>query len=53
MVSPGTMPAVLPSSTMPSMALSLAVTWSSCETSPRSTASTASSTVITLVREAG
>ena len=47
------MPAVLPSSTMPSRQVSLAVTLSVRENSPRSTASTATRTVMTFVSEAG
>ena len=53
MVSPTFMLSVLPSSTMPSSASSPAVTESSSEASPRSTASTASRTVMIFVSEAG
>ena len=47
------MPAVLPSSARFCMDVSVAVTWSSSETSPRSIASTARRTVMILVSEAG
>ena len=52
-VSPGCIPAVLPSATMPSRASCPAVTSSVSEASPLSTASTARSTVMTFVSEAG